>query len=106
VLAGFDSVAKATRCAAGLRDAVAPMNQSLPGGRTIAIRSAINLGDVVVDEGDMFGDVVNVAAQVEAPGSIYVSEAVRNQVAEWVSARGRSPLPTVSQGSQAVRGCF
>jgi TolB-like protein/Flp pilus assembly protein TadD len=87
VLVEFDSGVEATRCAAALRDAVAHMNQTLPDEQRIAMRTGINLGDVILEEGDIFGDGVNVAARVQAlarPGSVYVSEAVRDQVADEV----------------------
>jgi TolB-like protein/class 3 adenylate cyclase/Tfp pilus assembly protein PilF len=85
VLADFEDVVKAARGAAGLRDAVAEINQTLPEEQRIAMRIGINLGDVIVEEGDVFGDGVNIAARVGAlakPGSVYVSEIVYSQVAE------------------------
>ena len=87
VLVDFDDAVEAARCAAGLRDAVAEMNQALPEEERIAMRIGINLGDVIVEEGDVFGDGVNIAARVGAlakPGSVYVSEIVYSQVAEKV----------------------
>src|SRR6201987_6277018 len=60
VLVDFDNVVKAARCAAGLRDAVAQMNQTLPDERRIGMPIGINLGDVIVEEGDVFGDGVNI----------------------------------------------
>jgi adenylate cyclase len=87
VLVEFDNAVKAARCAAALRDAVAQMNQTLPDERRIAMRIGINLGDVIIEDGDVFGDGVNIAARVGAlarPGSIYASEAVHNQIADKV----------------------
>jgi adenylate cyclase len=88
VLADFDNVVEATRCAAGLRDAVAQMNQTLPDEERIAMRIGLNLGDVIIEEdGDVFGDGVNIAARVGAlakPGSVYISETVHNRVADAV----------------------
>src|SRR5215469_14143759 len=84
VLVDFDNVVKAARCAAGLRDAVAQLNQTLPDEQRIAMRIGINLGDVIVEGGDVFGDGVNIAARVGAlakPGSVYVSEIVHNRIA-------------------------
>ena len=84
VLLEFGSVIDAVRCAAGLRDTLARMNQMLPAEQRIAIRIGINFGDIIVEEREIFGDGVNVAARVQGlarPGSIYVSEAVHNQVA-------------------------
>jgi TolB-like protein/Tfp pilus assembly protein PilF len=85
VLAEFGDVVKAARCAAALRDAVAQTNQTLPEGQRVAMRIGINFGDIIVEEGDIFGDGVNIAARVEAlakPGSVYVSEIVHNQIAD------------------------
>ena len=87
VLADFDDVVEAARCAAALRDAVAQTNQTLPEEQRIAMRIGINFGDIIPEEGDIFGDGVNIAARVEAlakPGSVYVSEIVHQQVADKV----------------------
>jgi adenylate cyclase len=73
VLIEFDSVVEATRCAAALRDAVARHNQTLPNEQRLAMRIGINLGDIIAEGGDIFGDGVNIAARIEAlaePGSI------------------------------------
>jgi adenylate cyclase len=87
VLVEFDDVVNAARCANGLRDAVAQMNQTLPNEQRIAMRIGINFGDIIVEEGDMFGDGVNIAARVEAlarPGSVYVSETVYDRFADKI----------------------
>jgi len=84
MLAEFDSGVKAARCAAALRDAVAEMNRTLPDEQRIAMRIGINFGDVIIQDGDIFGDGVNIAARVEAlarPGAVYVSQTVHDQVA-------------------------
>jgi len=65
-------------------------NANLPEAERIRLRIGINLGDVMVDEGDMFGDGVNVAARIEAlaaPGEICVSYSVREQVGEKLPIR-------------------
>ena len=80
----FESVVEAARCAAALRDAVEQKNRALANEQRIAMRIGINLGDIIVEGGDIFGDGVNIAARVEAlaePGSIYVSGIVHDQVA-------------------------
>jgi adenylate cyclase len=85
VLVDFDSAVAAARCAAGLRDAVVQMNEALPDEQRIAMRIGINLGDVIDEDGDVFGDGVNIAARVGAlakPGSVYISETVRDRVAD------------------------
>ena len=87
VLVDFDDVVMAARCAAGLRDAVVQMNQALPDEQRIAMRIGLNFGDVIAEDGDVFGDGVNIAARVGAlakPGSVYVSEMVHNRVADAV----------------------
>jgi adenylate cyclase len=87
VLSEFDSVVEAARCAAGLRDAVLERNRTLPNEQRIAVRIGINLGDIIFEADDIFGDGVNIAARLEAlaePGSIYVSEVVHGQVADKV----------------------
>jgi adenylate cyclase len=79
----FHSVVEAARYAALLRDCAAQKNEMLPPEQRIALRIGINLGDIVVEPGDIFGDGVNIAARVEAlaePGSIYVSENVHDQI--------------------------
>jgi adenylate cyclase len=87
VLIEFESVVEAARCAAALRDAAARMNQSVPDERRIAMRVGINLGDIILQGGDVFGDGVNIAARLEAlaePGAIYVSGIVHDQVVDRV----------------------
>jgi adenylate cyclase len=85
VLAEFDSATKSVRCAAAMRDEVTRRNQPLREEERIAIRIGINFGDIIVEEGDIFGDGVNIAARVETlakPGSVCVSGTVHDQVAE------------------------
>lgn len=87
VLVEFESVVEAAHCAARMRDRVAELNRELPNEKRIAIRIGVNLGDVIVEEGDLFGDGVNIAARIATiadPGSIYVSGIVHDQVADKV----------------------
>jgi adenylate cyclase len=84
VLVEFESVVEAVRCAAALREAVLRWNQALLPERRVALRMGINLDDIIAEGGDVFGDGVNIAARLEAlaePGSVYVSEIVRDRVA-------------------------
>jgi adenylate cyclase len=86
-LSEFESVVEATRCATALRDAVVQQNQAVPPEGRIALRIGINLGDIILERGDVFGDGVNIAARLEAlaePGSIYVSGIVYDQVADKI----------------------
>jgi adenylate cyclase len=87
VLIEFDSVVEATRCAAALRNAVTRHNQTLPNEQRLAMRIGVNLGDIIAEGGDIFGDGVNIAARLEAlaePGSIFVSEMAYHHVADKV----------------------
>ena len=85
LLVEFPSVTDAVRCAAEFQSAMAQRNADVPEARSLLYRIGINLGDVIVDENDLFGDGVNVAARLELiadPGGIYVSAAVRDQVGD------------------------
>ena len=80
----FESVVDAVRCAGALRQGMGEKNHSLTTERRIAMRIGINLGDIIAEGGDVFGDGVNIAARLAAlaeAGSIYLSENVHDQVA-------------------------
>ena len=80
----FDSIIEAVRCAAALREAVSQSNQAMTPEQRVGLRMGINLDDTIAEDGDVFGDGVNIAARLEAlaePGSVYVSETVRDRVA-------------------------
>ena len=84
-LGEFSDALSGMRCAAILRDAVVLKNQTLAPERRIAIRFGINLGNIIAEGGDVFGDAVNIAARLESlagPGSICVSQAVYDEVAD------------------------
>ena len=83
LLAEFPSVLDAVRCAAEIQQGMLGREPRVPEDRRIRFRIGINLGDVIVEEHDIFGDGVNVAARLEAlaePGGICVSRVVRDQV--------------------------
>src|SRR5580693_10227061 len=83
LLAEFVSVVDAVRCAVEIQRGMAEREPEVPEQQRIGFRIGINLGDVIVDEHDIFGDGVNVAARLEAlaePGGICVSRVVRDQV--------------------------
>ena len=87
-LAEFPSVVDAVRCAAEIQRGMAERNASSTPDKRIEFRVGINLGDVIVEEHDIFGDGVNVAARLEAlaePGGICVSRVVRDQVRDRFS---------------------
>ena len=79
VIAEFDSVVEAVRCAVEIQDAIGGENRDLPEEQQMWFRIGINLGDVMVDNDDLYGDGVNIAARLESlapPGGIMVSETV------------------------------
>ncbi len=83
LLVEFGSVVDAVRCAVEVQREMALRNADVPADRRIELRMGINLGDIIKDAGDIFGDGVNVAARLEAlaePGGICVSRVVRDQV--------------------------
>ena len=85
ILVEFQSVADAVMCAADVQRRMVRRNLDVSPARSIQFRIGINLGDVIVEDDDIFGDGVNVAARLEAlaePGGICVSGAVRDQVGD------------------------
>jgi adenylate cyclase len=83
MLAEFSSVVDAVRCAAELQRAMIDREAGMPEDRRIRFRIGINLGDIIVDGDDIFGDGVNVAARLEAlaePGGFCISRMVRDEI--------------------------
>jgi len=82
-LAEFGSVVDAVRCAVEIQRGMANREPDMAEERRIRFRIGVNLGDVIVEEHDIFGDGVNVAARLEGlaePGGICVSRMVRDQI--------------------------
>ena len=87
VLVEFASVVDAVRCAVEFQRGMAKRNANEPEGRRIVFRIGINLGDIIVEGDDIYGDGVNVAARLQeiaAPGSVYISEDVHHHVEDKV----------------------
>src|ERR1700752_2860574 len=83
MLAEFASVVDAVRCAVELQRAMIDREAGMPEDRRIRFRVGINLGDIIVESDDIFGDGVNVAARLEAiaePSGISISRMVRDQI--------------------------
>ena len=83
LLVEFPSVVDAVRCAVDVQREMAERNAGVPSETRIEFRVGINLGDIIIDGDDIFGDGVNVAARLETlaePGGICVSHVVRDQV--------------------------
>src|SRR6516225_6618551 len=100
LLAEFPSVVDAVRCAAEVQRGMLDREPDSPDEQRIRLRIGINLGDVIAEGDDIFGDGVNVAARLEAlaePGGICVSGVVRDQI------RGKLPYPLADKGEQSVK---
>jgi adenylate cyclase len=85
MLVEFQSVTDAVLCAAEIQRRMARRNADVARSRAIELRIGINLGDVIVEGADIFGDGVNVASRIEGlaeAGGICISGAVRDQVGE------------------------
>src|SRR5271169_5982795 len=85
VLAEFASVVDAVRCAGEIQHAMADRDLDLTAERRIRFRIGVNLGDVIADGDDIYGDDVNIAARLEglaAPGGICVSGTVRDHIGD------------------------
>jgi adenylate cyclase len=83
ILAEFASVFAAVQCAVEIQRDIAQANQSLGEERRMSFRIGINIGDVMVKDGDIFGDGVNIAARLESlaePGGICISRGVHDHV--------------------------
>ena len=89
-LVEFASVVDAVNCAVAIQEAVAADQTSAPADQRIEFRIGINLGDIIVDGDDIYGDGVNVAARIEAlapPGGICISRTARDQVRDKLDVK-------------------
>ena len=99
-LVEFPSVVDAVRCAVEIQRAMADRNAETPEDRRIAFRIGVNLGDVIVDGDDIYGDGVNIAARLEGlaePGGICVSGTVHGHIGD------RLPYAFEDMGEQNVK---
>ena len=93
ILAEFPSAVEAVRCATEIQTAVRTRNDQFPEARQVKFRIGVNLGDVMVQGGDLLGDGVNVAARLQAaaePGGICISGSVYDQIRNKLSLSFRS----------------
>ena len=96
----FPSVVEAVSCALAMQRGVAERNRDILAERRIEFRVGINIGDVIVEKGDVFGDGVNIAARLEQiapPGGICLSEDAYRQV------RGKLDIPIADAGEQHLK---
>jgi adenylate cyclase len=100
ILIEFPSVVDALHCALAVQEAMRARNRDEAPETRIDFRVGINLGDVILDGGDVFGDGVNIAARLEAlaePGGICVSQTVVDH------ARGKLPFAVEDAGEQTLK---
>src|SRR6202047_1844212 len=100
MLAEFPSVVDAVRCGVEIQRGMVDRNAEVPEDTRISFRIGINLGDIIVDGDDIYGDGVNIAARLEAlaePGGICVARTVRNQI------RDKLPYTFTDMGEQSVK---
>jgi len=100
LLAEFPSAVNAVRCAVEIQRAMVDQDADAPEDKRISFRIGVNLGDVIVEPEDIFGDDVNIASRLEAlaePGGIYISRAVRDRIGE------RLPYSFEDIGEQSVK---
>jgi TolB-like protein len=100
LLVEFASVVDAVRCAVAVQQTMPDRNTSVAADNRIELRIGINLGDVIVEGDDLYGDGVNIAARIEAladAGGVFVSNTVHDQV------RDRLPFLFEDLGEQQVK---
>ncbi len=100
LLIEFSSPVEAVRWAVETQQGMIERNADVPEDRRILFRIGINLGDVIIEDRDLFGDAVNIAARLESlaePGGICISRTIREQI------RDRLALPFEDGGEQSVK---
>ena len=88
MLVEFASAVDAARCAVEVQRGMADENTEIPQAKRIEFRIGIHLGDIIIDDNDIFGDGVNIAARLESiavPGGISISRAVHDQVRDRIN---------------------
>ncbi len=99
-LVEFASAVDATRCAMEIQRAMAERNASIPEDHRIELRIGINVGDIIIDKGDIYGDGVNIAARLEtlaSPGAICLSDNVHQQI------KGKLPFNVSDMGDYQLK---
>jgi len=100
LLAEFASVVDAARCAIEVQRDMAEKNATVPQVRRIEFRIGIHVGDIIVDENDIFGDGVNIAARLEGiaePGGVCISDDAQRQI------RGKVDIAFEDMGPQNLK---
>ena len=100
LLAEFPSVVDAVRCAVEVQQGMVDRNAETPEEERIRFRIGVNLGDVIAENDDIYGDGVNIAARLEGlaePGGVFISRMVRDQI------RDKLPYLFEDRGEQSVK---
>ncbi|MEJ2665364.1 MAG: adenylate/guanylate cyclase domain-containing protein, partial [Spirochaetia bacterium] len=100
IMASFDNPLQGVNCAVKMQQALSAYNKSKPEDEKIKVRMGLHFGEAVVDEKDLFGDVVNTSARVEARADAYeilISSSLKQQI-------DNAGLPLVFLGSDFVKG--
>jgi TolB-like protein/Flp pilus assembly protein TadD len=112
-LVEFTSAVEAVRCAASIQQTVAAYQRAEMAKHRIALRIGINLGDVIVDGDDVYGDGVNIAARLELlaePGGVLISGAIHEQVGRQLPYRfedlGEQSVKNIERRVRAWRVCL
>jgi adenylate cyclase len=110
LLVDFASAVEAVRCAVAIQSGMADRNRAAPEDRRIEFRIGINLGDVIIEDDDIYGDGVNIAARLESiaePGAIFVSRAVRDSVRDRLELvledLGERPVKNIARPVRVFR---
>jgi TolB-like protein/class 3 adenylate cyclase len=115
ILVEFASAVDAARCAVEVQRGMADENTEIPQAKRIEFRIGIHLGDIIIDDNDIFGDGVNIAARLESiavPGGISISRAVHDQVRDRINVcfdeKGEIALKNIARPVQvfAVSGAI
>ena len=113
VLIEFPSAVEAVRCAAEVQRGMSERNQGVATDERIALRIGIHVGDIIIEEGDIFGDGVNIAARLEGiaePGSICISDDAFRQVNGKIDVvfedAGEQHLKNIARRVRAYRAQF
>jgi adenylate cyclase len=100
LLASFGSAVDCVACAVAIQKGMFRRNADLPEDKRFLLRIGVNVGDIILDENDIFGDGVNIAARLETlseAGGLCISHTVRDQIGE------KLPLTFVDHGEQTVK---
>jgi class 3 adenylate cyclase len=99
-LVEFASVVDAVRCADEIQHSVAEQNIDVPQDKRIEFRIGVHVGDIIIDENDIYGDGVNIAVRLEGvaePGGISISDDAHRQI------RGKVDIALEDLGSQSLK---